>query len=1234
MAERRIDIKISMSGTAGRDAAELERKVTKAFEDIGAEVHVASKDVDEFGDRGKAGMERFGAGTVAAGNLIADFVKGGLRQLQQFAGDVFEKTLDYRRVRATVQNLGADIGEIESSLKTFDAAWGDQTTLMSTYFQLHSGGITDTSEALEALRGTAKLAFGEAAEMSTVAAAGIKAVNVYGGQFSDTLEQISVSAKLGDTNLEALASSLPTVLETARGLGVSLADVGGATSILTQKFRSAQQSTMYLDAWLRSMTMGSDQAAKAAKDLRIEWSADELVARGLTGYIEYLADAIEKSGKSKGEIAELLQKLTGSAEASRGLKALIGSVDELGVAIEDVGKAAGRIEKVEQNMQAAIGPAKRLENAWTNMQIQLGEELAPAVAEILELFNEMLPTIMDLAKGVTTAISNVFRLFKEIGKIFDEIKKNWDGLPEPLKLAIAAPGAIADFAGKGIEGAVEWVPGLLGIGKSVEQLKAELGELYKTLDVKLGSGGIAGQSTAQIGGVFAGAAQGADELTKAVTKLTGAEKELTKEGVKLLETYGGLGYKIGLVTAKYDEMEAQARAMGASQEVMNNLRRAEHEELVKLGKTYETVIGDIHDYIDAMVKAEGWSADYLGTTTDLNNEIRKHGLELGIVDEQVDMTADSVEGLDEAEQRLRQHLEETNFSLNDMVSYLGQLSNSLQIAGALASSFGFGDISKYFAGLQGMQSGVGLWQEALKTDDAGNAIYSGLTAGWMKFNALLSIGGGIVSTVAALWKAFSGPTNEELAASAAQELGARFGIEFSEAALLEIAERLPRAASGKVNVIAAGFTPEALQQVLDQLDTFDQAVQAKLAESAAHGVNYMRDLLGITHAEAFEMMSPILEGAIEKALESGEVLHQSFVNLIEHARNLGVEIAVPVEKFTEAMLALLEAEELDLEALERLGILAEQVGVTLDDAFAAAKDRVIELRQEWKAFGEQIEDAARNVEDLIIKRWQWQHWTLPEATRAMGTWATEQGAGFTYERPGSDMADWEVWQPWIEAATFTGADAWAAVQDDLREMTSGWTELLTGAEYAEIMGRLSSAEAQQAVAEWYEVKAQGISLREQLAEARRTVRLLEKARDAAREDWRTANRRLQDAKEALNSIDRTVPRKLDIVHDDLRDVLAAIRAIPGRQSGGWIPDTGLYHLHQGEYVLPSGVSAAGGLGGAGGGGVVHHTPIVINLEGGGTKTGTVISRGEIVDILWDELEHSDKEIPAHRVGGN
>jgi hypothetical protein len=54
------------------------------------------------------------------------------------------------------------------------------------------------------------------------------------------------------------------------------------------------------------------------------------------------------------------------------------------------------------------------------------------------------------------------------------------------------------------------------------------------------------------------------------------------------------------------------------------------------------------------------------------------------------------------------------------------------------------------------------------------------------------------------------------------------------------------------------------------------------------------------------------------------------------------------------------------------------------------------------------------------------------------------------------------------------------------------------------------------------------------------------------------------------------------------------RVTGSMQTGGPIPDTGLYKLHRGEYVVPSVAVGNNNPGGGGGGGVVNAT---VNING-------------------------------------
>lgn len=464
MAERRIDITIRLQGReASAEADRVADSVTGALKGIADEyVEVdrsarrAGRGALEGGKDGEAGCKRFGAGAVAAGQLIADFARRGLQEIRQFASSVASETLDYRTVRATVQNLGADLGAIEAGIESFDATIRDRTQLMGTYFQIHSGGITDTAEAMGMLSATAKLAYGEAAQLSDVAAAGIKVWNVYGdeikrfgGTTTDALEMISQIAKEGDTNLQRVAGSLPTVLQSAKDLGQGFGEVGAAVALLTRRFKSTEQSTDYLAAVFTSVKAQTAEAAKAAAELGVEWSADALMSKKLSGFVADLAEklrAAEESGRlSKGQVQELLQRLAGSTEAARALSSLVDAAEDLPGLLESIGKHGGRIEEVFRNMASARGPVDELRNAWQEMQLVMGEKLAPAAKVAIDNLRSIIPLLLNLtnlAPFVGIALLSIYGP-KALSQLHGWLSALKAAGPVVRGLALSAAGLIA-----------------------------------------------------------------------------------------------------------------------------------------------------------------------------------------------------------------------------------------------------------------------------------------------------------------------------------------------------------------------------------------------------------------------------------------------------------------------------------------------------------------------------------------------------------------------------------------------------------------------------------------------------------------------------------------------------------------------------------------------------------------------------------------------------------------------
>lgn len=414
MAERRIDIVISIEGAkAGKAAKDLANTIVKGMKATGAAVKTADKKVEKFGDelketgkKGEKGMKQIGAGAVAAGNLIDRTVRRSIQELRQLGSSIFENTKNFRAVSATVINLDGDFKKINAGLKQIDATYANNTSLMNTYFQIQSGGITNVNEGLSLLEDSAKLAFGEAANLQDVAATGIKVWNVYGEAFTTTaeaLEQVSAIAKAGDTNLQRLAAALPTTLASARGFRIEFAELGAAVAVLTQRFRSTEQATMFLNGLFTVMSRkATPEAVAAIKDLGIEWSATALASKGLIGLVSELSVALERFEDDPGRVQEILQALTGSAEAKKALDGLIGSLDIMPGIMDDIANSSGRIDQVAGNMAEAIGPVNKLNNAWHNMQIEMGEDLAPAMLEVLTLLNDFLPLIKLLIQFLPT----------------------------------------------------------------------------------------------------------------------------------------------------------------------------------------------------------------------------------------------------------------------------------------------------------------------------------------------------------------------------------------------------------------------------------------------------------------------------------------------------------------------------------------------------------------------------------------------------------------------------------------------------------------------------------------------------------------------------------------------------------------------------------------------------------------------------------------------------------------
>jgi hypothetical protein len=238
----------------------------------------------------------------------------------------------------------------------------------------------------------------------------------------------------------------------------------------------------------------------------------------------------------------------------------------------------------------------------------------------------------------------------------------------------------------------------------------------------------------------------------------------------------------------------------------------------------------------------------------------------------------------------------------------------------------------------------------------------GLDAFLTKVGVFAAYASAAISLVTTLWRAFTGPTNEDLAAGGAKELKNLFGVTIDPKSLLKLAEKLPRAESGKVDIEFAKVHPETLQQILKQLESFTPHVQAKFAQSIASGIGYLQSKLGLSLEQAFQKMQPVLQGSIAKAISSGEILDQKLLDLINHAKNLGIAIGASAKQFSQSLAEMIRSGSLTEEKITNIKFLAGQLGISLQRIAESLKSEMAKVLAEMIKSGVLSE---RKITDVI-----------------------------------------------------------------------------------------------------------------------------------------------------------------------------------------------------------------------------------------------------------------------------
>jgi TP901 family phage tail tape measure protein len=255
-------------------------------------------------------------------------------------------------------------------------------------YQVVSAGITDTADALNVLRVSARAAVAGLTDTFTAVDAITTVLNAFELDASEAARVADVlfaTVREGKVTFPELAKSIGNVA-TSAGIGrIKIEELGGAIAALTKFGLSANKATTALNSLLISMINPVDKVQEAAFELGIQWDAAALEAKGLSGVMQELADVAQGNAQIVARLVPQIRSYrAGAVLAGRGNKEFnritLELVKSQGVLSEAFDAVSGSLE----NQRTIL--SQNINKLWA----ELGFEILPKVTGVLEDINDAL----------------------------------------------------------------------------------------------------------------------------------------------------------------------------------------------------------------------------------------------------------------------------------------------------------------------------------------------------------------------------------------------------------------------------------------------------------------------------------------------------------------------------------------------------------------------------------------------------------------------------------------------------------------------------------------------------------------------------------------------------------------------------------------------------------------------------------------------------------------------------
>lgn len=389
------------------EAAEAARKASEEVEKFGDKSEETGKQSEDSSKKGRDGIKEL-QGVLASAGIAATLneIKNGFFDCSEAAAQFETSTAMVATIADTSQK---SLGSISKEVRTYSNETGEAASDMAEATYQAISASVNTADAA-AFAGTAtKLAVGGFTSATTAVDVLTTAINAYGLAASDATQlsdYLITTQNLGKTSVDQLAQSVGKVIPLASAYNVQMDNLSSAYAVLTANGIATAESGTYLKSMLNELGDTSSGVSEVLLTSTGKTFA-QLMEQGYS-----LGDVMAMLGNAVDGDSTAFNALWNSTEAGIGALSLFNAgADKYNSVLESMRTSAGATEKAYSTMADTTDKSKqRMENAFNNLKISVGDVLNPALTQVYEGFTNVFAGMSDFVDehpAVVAAISAI-----------------------------------------------------------------------------------------------------------------------------------------------------------------------------------------------------------------------------------------------------------------------------------------------------------------------------------------------------------------------------------------------------------------------------------------------------------------------------------------------------------------------------------------------------------------------------------------------------------------------------------------------------------------------------------------------------------------------------------------------------------------------------------------------------------------------------------------------------------